>query len=280
MGRCVTNLSLVTLHKGRERQLANLLQGLRNANFGGDLVIAEMGAVTRLPPQPFSVTQIAINAGDLPLASARNAGRKAAKNANLVFLDIDCVPAPDMIAVLSDVLAQRDAFVCAQVRYLKHELRDGWAEPSLLEDSVVHPDRIFPAHGSSEAGHPGLFWSLAFGVRAKTFDRLGGFNEAFTGYGAEDTDLAFRARDAGIPILLCADAVAFHQPHESLDPPLQHFADIMRNASLFRERHGVWPMQGWLNAFEEMGLIQRSADCGYSIVRVPTSQELDTARAR
>ena len=278
MDRCVTDLSLVTLHKGRERHLANMLQGLRDAHYEGEVIIAEMGAVTPLPAQPFSVTQIAIDAGDLPLAHARNAGRQAAKSANLVFLDIDCVPAPNMIAVLSDVLVSHDAFVCAQVRYLKHELRGGWDQTRLFEDSRPHPDRIFPARGVREAPHPGLFWSLAFSVKSKTFDRLGGFDEAFTGYGAEDTDLAFRARDAGIPILLCADAVAFHQPHEMLDPPLQHFADIMRNASIFRDRHGVWPMQGWLDAFETLGLIEGDPDRGYSIVRHPTSQELDTAR--
>jgi len=55
-------------------------------------------------------------------------------------------------------------------------------------------------------------------------------------------------------------ADAFHQYHPVSDPPVEHIDDILRNATLFHQRWGWWPMQGWLRDFENRGLIQRGAD--------------------
>ena len=38
---------------------------------------------------------------------------------------------------------------------------------------------------------------------------------------------------------------------------LEHVTDIVRNAEVFRERWGATPMLGWLEAFEERGLVRR-----------------------
>lgn len=35
-----------------------------------------------------------------------------------------------------------------------------------------------------------------------------------------------------------------------------HFDDTVRNAQIFRNRWGFWPMHGWLKAFEHSGLLQ------------------------
>ena len=54
-------------------------------------------------------------------------------------------------------------------------------------------------------------------------------------------------------------AHAFHQFHPTADPPVAHVDDIVRNARIFYRRWGWWPMEGWLDAFEESGLIARDA---------------------
>ena len=254
------------------------MEGLSRSGFDGDFVLAEMGPKTPLPGLPFDVTQIAVDGEDLPLAAARNAGRNAASGERLVFLDVDCIPSQSCIRELTTAVQRHDALVCAQIRYLDTRVPDGWTQADLIAVSKTHADRPFPANGIIAAAHPGLFWSLAFSIRSGTFDGLGGFDETFTGYGGEDTDLAFRAHDEGFPVLMCADAIAFHQPHESFEPPVQHFADIIRNASLFRDRHGIWPMQGWLDGFAAFGLIERHADGGINILRVPNAQDLAKAR--
>ncbi len=273
-----TTVSVITLHKGRPHHLLRLLEGLSRDGFAGDFVLAEMGLPTPLPALPFAVTQITVDGDRLPLAAARNAGRRAARGDRFVFLDVDCIPSRGCIHELAQVSQRHDALICAQVCYLKAQVADGWTEADLFTGSSAHLDRLFPASGVGPAAHPGLFWSLAFAVRSKTFDSLGGFDESFTGYGGEDTDFAFRASDSGVPVLMCADARAFHQPHDSFEPPLQHFVDIMRNATLFRRRHGTWPMQGWLDGFEAAGLITRIAGDDYRILRSPTSAEVSAAR--
>jgi N-acetylglucosaminyl-diphospho-decaprenol L-rhamnosyltransferase len=60
------------------------------------------------------------------------------------------------------------------------------------------------------------------------------------------------------------DAAAFHQHHAVSSPPVEHVDDILRNAALFHDRWGDWPMTGWLAAFEELGLVGRAPDGSYT----------------
>src|SRR5690606_11833725 len=100
-----------------------------------------------------------------------------------------------------------------------------------------------------------LFWSLSFALSRATWQRIGGFCEQYAGYGAEDTDFARVARDRGIGIAWVGSARAHHQYHPTRTPPVQHLDDIVRNAMVFRQRWGAWPMGGWLREFEPRGLI-------------------------
>ncbi len=109
-----------------------------------------------------------------------------------------------------------------------------------------------------------------------TFQRLGGFDEAFTGYGAEDTDFGFTARAAGVELLFLGRPGAFHQHHGVVDPPLQHLADIVRNARIFRRKWEMWPMQGWLGRFRDMGLVSWT-ETSLDLLREPTAEELSDA---
>ena len=68
-------------------------------------------------------------------------------------------------------------------------------------------------------------------------------------------EFSFRARDAGLDLSFLGGTGAFHQYHEIFHPPLQHFDDIIRNAQLFYEIRGAWPMLGWLEEFEAMQFI-------------------------
>lgn len=251
--------SVLTLVKGRDGHLRNLLAGLaRGTRMPERCVVVDMGeAPAAIPPCPFPVLHHRMPSAGLPLAAARNAAARLAGTPALLFLDVDCIPAANLVAALSADIAAADALICCEIRYLPAGVAaEGLPdEAALLAAGQPHRDRPFPAAGLHPEPNTGLFWSLAFAVRAATFDRLGGFDEGYTGYGAEDTDLAFRARDAGVPLLLTGSTRAFHQHHTVHEPPLQHFADILANARRFHARHGFWPMDGWLDAFARLGLI-------------------------
>src|SRR5690606_15385383 len=104
---------------------------------------------------------------------------------------------------------------------------------------------------------PDLFWSLSFAMTADTWRHVGGFHEAYTGYGGEDTDFGRTAAAAGVPMGWCGSARAYHQHHPVSDPPVEHLDDLLRNGALFHDRWGTWPMQGWFEAFERAGRVRR-----------------------
>ncbi len=273
-------VSLVTLNKGRRPHLLRLLEGVSRGPAPDEIVVVEMGGDTAALPDPgCRVHRVDLASDGLPLAAARNAGRAAATGDTLVFLDVDCIPSPDLVSGLAAVLREHDGLVCCEIRYLPAgAVTDAWSAQGLDRLGQPHPVRAFPARGVVPAEKPGLFWSLAFGVRAATFDRLGGFDEGFDGYGAEDTDLAFRAAGLGIPVLFTAGPRAWHQHHPACDPPLQHFPDIVRSARRFRARHGLWPMEGWLAAFVARGLIAWDRGDRLDVRRAPTPEEIAAAR--
>jgi GT2 family glycosyltransferase len=275
------SVAVITLNKGRRTHLRRLLEGLGRGALPDACIIVEMGGDDApLPALPFPVERVPFAHAGLPLAAARNAGRRAAEAETLIFLDVDCIPSAGLVAGLSWAVAAHDGLVCCEIGYLPGgAVTDGWQEADLDRVGHPHPVRTFPPPGTVvPSPQPGLFWSLAFGVRAATYDRLGGFDETFSGYGAEDTDLAFRADRAGIPVLFLGGPKAYHQHHPGYDPPLQHFRDIVANAARFHDRHGLWPMDGWLDGFARLGLITADWRDGIEVLRDPTPEEMAAAR--
>jgi len=275
------SIAVITLNKGRRAHLTRLLEGLSRGALPDRCIVVEIGGDTApYPSLPFPVERVAFPHAGLPLAAARNAGRRAAQAETLIFLDVDCIPSEGLVAGLSRAVAVHDGLICCEIGYLPAgAVADGWRAADLERLGRPHPVRAFPPAGEvAPAPQPGLFWSLAFAVRAATYDRLGGFDESFSGYGAEDTDLAFRAERAGVPILFLGGPQAYHQHHPGYDPPLQHFRDIVANATRFQARHGIWPMDGWLDGFARLGLIAADRSNGVVIHRDPTPDEVAAAR--
>lgn len=196
------------------------------------------------------------------LATARNVGAAEAVRGGarvLLFLDVDVLPGPDLLPRYAEVIdAHRDALVCGPVTYLPQStLPDRPADlPALTRP---HPARPAPGGTAVEcatAAQYDLFWSLSFAVTPQTWAGLGGFDERLEGYGGEDTDLGWRARDLGTPLLWAGGAHGYHQWHPSTSPPWDHLEDILRNGDLVARRHGRWPMEGWLQAFAAAGAIR------------------------
>jgi hypothetical protein len=272
------DVEVLTIAKGRHSHLLRLLEGLSaSLVLPARCVVVDLDAEpARLPATPFPLLHHHAPATGLPLAAARNAAAHLAAAPNLIFLDVDCIPAADLVGTLGAMLHRQDALVCCEILYL-----DATASAAPVQDLARlgqrHPHRPFPTKGSREEPNAGLFWSLAFGIRAGSFAALGGFDTSFTGYGAEDTDFGFRARGHGLPLVLTADTSAFHQYHPVFDPPLQHFDDILANAARFRERHGLWPMDGWLRDFARLGLIEWSPDSDLRLLRRPSPDDIAAA---
>ncbi|WCT72680.1 glycosyltransferase [Sphingomonas naphthae] len=268
-------VSVLTIVRNRSHHLRQLVEGLRRSERQPDeLVIVDMSDTpVSVAPAGFPIRIDRFETHGLPLAAARNRAAALARFENLIFLDVDCIPLERCVGILADTLAHHDALLCADVRYLgPDDARGVWTEEELIAAGRHHPVRTFPDNGVREEPNPGLFWSLAFALKRARFVSLAGFDEAFTGYGAEDTDFGFRASEADIRLLFVGQAIACHQHHDSYDPPLQHLEDIVRNARTFQARWGRWPMEGWLRAFADLGLVRWQGEA-LDLLRLPTDAE-------
>lgn len=216
------------------------------------------------PPVTTGVTGVHVPPGadGLRVGTARNAAAQRAIEAGvdlLVFLDVDCLPGEQLLQRYADAVRLHPGdLLCGPVTYLQsvqrpatpHELaaatRPHAARPLPPDDAVV----------TATDDEFDLFWSLSFAVTPETWIRLGGFDEVYEGYGAEDTDLGRRARSLGIGLQWVGGAHAYHQWHPAGSPPWRHLDDILRNGALFAERWGEWPMGGWIDAFIEGGAVE------------------------
>lgn len=277
----MSDVSVLTLVKNRERHLRRLIEGLRRSTTPTrELVIVDMSdrPIALDPVSEFPVTVVRLETPGLPLAQARNLAARHAGGSHLLFLDVDCIPMAGLVDSIDDALGATDALICAEVLYLAADaVADDWTEAGLKAVAATHPVRAFPAKGSRIEPNAGLFWSLTFGIRRSTFEAIGGFDEAFTGYGAEDTDFGFRCRDADLPLVFLGGSGSFHQHHDVHHPPLQHFDAIVANATRFHARWGIWPMEGWLTRFAERGLLRLDGD-RLTVLRRPEPSEIERAR--
>lgn len=275
------SLSVLTIVRNRTGHLANLLEGVRRSSVQPDeVIVVDMSdePVTLNGLQPLVRIERLETTG-LPLARARNRAAACAKGDRLIFLDIDCIPMRECLDRLSTAIEDTEGLVCAEVRYLgPGDASAGWDEALLVGKGRAHPVRPFPRDGLRSVNDPGLFWSLAFAIRRSTFERIGGFDERFIGYGGEDTDFGFAAQRTGCPLYFLGGALACHQYHETFDPPLQHLEDIVANANRFRRKWGIWPMSGWLEQFLQLGLIEWQAD-NVRMLRRPSEDEIVSARS-
>lgn len=276
--------SVLTLVRGRERQLRFLLQGLAQQRVHpGELVIAWMQGerLTDLPPVPFPVRHVDVPGDVLPLAAARNRAAETAAGEVLVFLDVDCIPSPGAVGAYADAARDRDGLFLGEVLYLPGgALADGLDFAHLDHVGVPHPSKPeIPLTGVRRERDPGQLWGLSFALRKSAYMAVGGMDEGFDGYGGEETDFAARLANDEVAFFWVAGARAYHQHHAVHVPPLNHFSSILRNATRFRQRHGRWCMDYWLEQMRDGGFIDWAPDqATIDILKHPAPADIEAAR--
>ncbi|HET7568450.1 MAG TPA: glycosyltransferase [Gaiellaceae bacterium] len=124
-------------------------------------------------------------------ATARNLGVAAARAPWVAFTDGDTIPDPRWLEALLAAGADADAVEGAVLRW-----------PPDAPRTRVH---------TVENTRGGLYVTANMAYRRALLERLGGFDERFRAAFLEDSDLAFRALDAGARIPFAADAVVRHR---------------------------------------------------------------------
>lgn len=277
-------ISVCTLARGRARHLENLVAGLRySARPPHELVVAVMQSERyRLPEASFPIRQVVLGdhrGGELWLAHGRNAAAAHAGGELLVFLDVDCIPAPSLLDEYASAAHRRQGVFMGEVGYLASGVADDGVDfPRFAEAAVRHPERPEPPEREVEPSRDAeAFWSLNFAIWAKDFASVGGFDERFTGYGGEDCDFARTLVANKMPLWWVRGAKAYHQFHPHHVPPVHHLDSVLANARLYQEKWGEPAMEQWLRAFTLMGLVRREGD-GWRKLREPNEADFALTR--
>lgn len=252
----VSDFSVITITHNRNEHLANLIRGIEHSSVQpAELVIVYINQPTPLRLQSsVHIREIHIDSDrTLPLARARNVGANEASFEQLIFLDVDCIPSHDMFERMLSVNADLDKLVMGTPRYVvPGKSIEKIDDVSLDSISVEHTNRRQIQEGKTDTYT--LFWSLCFSISRSVFHKIGGFDERYTGYGGEDTDFALMAEKYTIPFYITS-AQCYHQYHSVYKPPVQHLEDIVLNSNYFYDKWQIWPMEGWLQKFVDLDLI-------------------------
>jgi len=268
-------ISVIIIFHGRHPHLRNVLKGLENGReLPDEVILIEMDSEQlELPLYNLDINHILITDFDplrLPIAKTRNIGATLAKFETLAFLDVDCVPSYDYIADLRIFDMAANSINMARPMYLDRPIVDVETF-EFVKHAMEHPNR--PKYqGTKQAQDYGLFWSLCFFMPSQLFFELGGFDETFTGYGAEDTDLAFKCQSRHIPLYLTSHTV-YHQQHAFMRPPLKSMESIVKNSNYFYSKWSIWPMANHLQKFNDLGFIKWTIDDTQpiAIIKLPES---------
>lgn len=279
--------SVLTLVRGRQAHLDALVDGLlKQTEPSIELVIASMQPE---PPQvssrlPFPVTVVPVAGEKLPLAAARNAAAAAARTDTLIFLDVDCIPSPNLVARYIQQLEVSGRCLLGEVRYLPgtlstHDLT-GATFADLAGLAIQHPARpALQGDGWIEEPEHRALWGLSFALSRHQYLAAGGMDERYVGYGGEETDFAERLVASGTRLAWCANALALHQYHTVYTPPLDKFDDIVENATRFYSIWGSWCMEYWLDYFTRYGFIRWTLEAErIEVLRRPTAREIEECR--
>ena len=257
----MTDLDIVIVNWNTGLQLRNCLQSILPASPASILRLCQCivvdnasqdGSVNGLESLPRPLTLIK-NHENKGFAFACNQGAKAGKSGYILFLNPDIRLFP---ASLVKALRFLDEKGNEQVGILGIQLVDEkgviqrnvarFPTPKSLFYQMLGLDRLwprrFPSHFMTDWNHrdsrevdqvTGAFYL----VRRIVFEELNGFNECFFMY-FEDTDFAYRAKQAGWKSYYLADAQAFHYGGgASYQVKAKRLFYIMRSRVLYVAKH-------------------------------------------
>jgi len=157
---------------------------------------------------------------------ARNRAAAAATGEVVLFVDADCLPSPHLVKRHAEWHGRGEGVVVVGARRYADtsaitldDLRDG-VEIATTDDREDWRDTLLRRTLSLRHGNEAYrtFLSGNVSLRRTDFAESGGFDETFTAWGGEDTELGWRLFDAGLAFVPDDIAAIFHQEQEDEGP--------------------------------------------------------------
>ncbi|MEV0265449.1 glycosyltransferase [Streptomyces sp. NPDC050617] len=179
-------------------------------------------------------------------ARARNIGLRQATGDLVVLLDADQVVAPAFLAEHVASHTGQEALVVLGPRFQlgegaadRERLRSGFSLEAL--PPVVRGDEREPVFAALDCGPDDLetawhsMWTCNVSVRRSHLTALGGFDEAFLGWGLEDSELGYRLARAGVRFARNPRAVVYHEHRPGVTARMHR--EWRRNLARFERKH-------------------------------------------
>ncbi len=141
----------------------------------------------------------------VPAARARNLGAARARGDMLLFIDADCLAAPDLLARHAAAHSGAGRVVGGGVCF---DAGDYWA----LCDNLLS---FTPFLATAATGERRYLPSLNLSLQPELFWETGGFDERYLGAAGEDVDFSLRLRDRGAQLWFEPAAAVLHLPQRS-----------------------------------------------------------------
>jgi glycosyltransferase involved in cell wall biosynthesis len=164
-------------------------------------------------------------------AAARNAGLRAAGGELVLLLDDDGSPAPGLLA--GHRLAHDDAVDQVVIGPCDVSPRS-IAPTALIAHSRQHFARL-AAQGRARVAYDVTFANTS--APRQLLLELGGFDESFVGWGAEDGEFGHRILLADVPVVFRDDCVVHHDVNRTRRQFLRMTAELGANTSRMIDRH-------------------------------------------
>ena len=248
-----------------------LAQDLRRGEF--EVVVADSNSTDGTADYLAEVAKNAPFVRHLPgpytgRASARNAGIAAAQAHIVLFTDADIIASPDL---LSRHLAHHEtpgvrAIVGMEVQVSSYE--------DYLQKRADRAKRV-PLHGEKPKKLSWLYFLTGnASVPKAELERVGRFDDGFTGYGHEDLELGYRLQRAGVPIVYEPRAVDYHWHPVPWDEQQRKYELAGRSTVRFYRKHPAWAVA------LRLGMTPLSLALHDALDRVPPLRDRIEAGAR
>jgi hypothetical protein len=162
-----------------------------------EIIVVGQDRYGRVPPTARDIA----TPRPISCAAARNVGAEQASGDYLVFIDADCIAAPDMIERLLERHRQGYPVVGGSVAV---EAGGYW---SLCDNMLVFAPFLSVTPAGPRDYLPGLSWS----IERALFEQVGGFDQRFTQSAGEDIELGLRLRRHGVTPFFEPRAVLHHR---------------------------------------------------------------------